>query len=77
MKTKYDLGEYPTNDEWKAYYKCERYNYAEDVACWLEEYDEEVTQGQFDTIVDRLSKCTWGESVWECIWYIYNDVMGR
>lgn len=75
MKAKYDLGECPTNEEWRAHYKCERYEAAENIAAWLESNGHEVTQGQFDNMVRRRMKCDEGESEWELIWFIYNDEM--
>ena len=73
MKTDYELGECPTNDEWQTFFKVLKFSVKEDVACWLERNDKKVTQEQFDTLCDRVYDCDGGEEQWELISYIYYD----
>lgn len=78
MKTEYDLGECPTNEEWSAYFKVERYMDAETVAAWLDCYEKEVTQDEFDMLAHRYGKVAhdgYGDD--DLLHAIYYDVMGR
>ncbi len=73
MKTDYDLGECPTNEEWQTFFKVLRYTMKEDVAIWLEENNKSITQEEFDKLYERLYNCDRGEEQWELISYIYYD----